>query len=208
MIEQQIRPWKVLDPQVLDLLSSIPREKFVPNAYQGLAFADIAIPLGNNRFMLHPREQGRLVQAVKPNSNERVLVVGCSTGYVTALLASLAKKVTAIDGDEQFIKQATENLASLNIKNVTLHCSDPLLGDKTNAPYDVIVVLGSMQVMAEEIKSQLAVGGRLFCVIGQEPTMEALVMTQQSENEWTEEALFETSVAAIENAPETEKFHF
>ena len=208
MIEQQIRPWKVLDPQVLNLLSSIPREQFVPEAYQGLAFADIAIPLGNNRFMMHPREEGRLLQAIKPNSNERVLVIGTGTGFLTALLASIAGKVTAIDSNEEFIEATAKNLDALNITNVTLCCSDTNLGYKTNAPYDVIAILGSMQVMSETIKQQLAVGGRMFCIIGKEPTMEALLLNQVRENEWQEEGLFETSVPALENSPEAEQFRF
>jgi protein-L-isoaspartate(D-aspartate) O-methyltransferase len=208
MIEQQIRPWKVLDPQVLDLLSSIPREQFVPEAYQGLAFADIAIPLGNNRFMMHPREEGRLLQAIKPNSSEKVLVINTGTGYVTALLASIAGKVTAIDSNEEFIETTAKNLDALNITNVTLNCSDTNLGDKASAPYDAIVILGSMQVMSEIIKGQLAVGGRMFCIIGKEPTMEALIVNQVTENEWQEEGLFETSVPALENSPEAEKFRF
>jgi len=208
MIEQQIRPWKVLDPQVLDLLSVIPREQFVPKGYQGLAFADIAIPLGNNRFMLHPREEGRLLQAIKPNSKEKVLVLGAGTGYVTALLASMAGSVTAIDSNEEFIATTTKNIDSLNISNVTLICSDAILGDRANAPYDAIVILGSMQVMSETIKEQLAVGGKMFCIIGKEPTMEALVISRVSDNEWQEEGLFETSVPALENSPEAEQFRF
>jgi len=208
MIEQQIRPWKVLDPQVLDLLSTIPRERFVPEAYQGLAFADIAIPLGNNRFMMHPREEGRLLQAVKPNASENVLVIGTGTGYITALLASLAASVTAVDSSEEFIAKTAENLAALNIKNVTLSCSDCMLGHQANAPYDVIVILGSMQVMADSLKDQLSTGGKMFCIIGKEPTMAALLVSQVNDTEWQEEGLFETSVPALENSPEAEQFHF
>ena len=208
MIEQQIRPWKVLDPQVLDLLATLPREQFVPEAYQGLAFADIAIPLGNDRFMLHPREEGRLLQAIKPNSNEKVLVVGTGSGYVTALLASMANQVIAIDSDEQFINLAKENLAALNIKNVTFNCTDAFQGLEQEAPFDAIVVLGSMQVLSDSIKKQMAVGGRMFCILGKEPTMEALLINRLSETEWQEEGLFETIVPALENSPEAEQFHF
>ena len=208
MIEQQIRPWKVLDTQVLDLMSSIPREIFVSDAYQGLAFADIAVPLGKNRFMLHPREEGRILQAIKPKHNEKVLVIGSSTGYVTALIASMAEKVIAIDSDEEFVDLTTENLAKLNIENVTVSCTDVSQGLASQGPYKVIVVLGSMQVLSETIKKQMTVGGRMFCIIGKEPTMEALMVTRTSETEWQEEGLFETSVPALENTPEAEQFHF
>ena len=176
MLEQQIRPWKVLDTQVLDLMSSIPREIFVSDAYQGLAFADIAVPLGKNRFMLHPREEGRILQAIKPKHNEKVLVIGSSTGYVTALIASMAEKVIAIDSDEEFVDLTTENLAKLNIENVTVSCTDVSQGLASQGPYKVIVVLGSMQVLSETIKKQMTVGGRMFCIIGKEPTMEALMV--------------------------------
>ena len=208
MIEQQIRPWKVLDQQVLDLMATLPREQFVPDAYQGLAFADIAIPLGRDRFMLHPAEEGRLLQAVKPKFDEKVLVINTGSGYVTALLASMAKEVFAIDSDAEFVALTTEKLATLNIENVTVDCADASQGYESQAPYDVIVILGSMQVLAESFKKQLAVGGRMFCIIGREPTMEALLINRIGENEWQEEGLFETLVSIVENTPEAEQFHF
>ena len=208
MIEQQIRPWKVLDTQVLDLMSTVPRENFVPDAYQGLAFADIAVPLGKDRFMLHPREEGRLLQAIKPNHNEKVLVIGSGSGYVTALVASMADEVIAIDSNEEFAALTTENLAKLSIENVTVSCIDVSEGLASQGPYKVIVILGSMQVLSESIKQQMAVGGRMFCIIGKEPTMEALLVTRISETEWQEDGLFETSVPALENTPEAEQFHF
>jgi protein-L-isoaspartate(D-aspartate) O-methyltransferase len=208
MIEQQIRPWKVLDPIILDLMSTLPREQFVPDAYQGLAFADIAIPLGNNRFMLHPREEGRLLQAVQPKSHEKVLVVGSATGYVTALTASMANHVHAVEADEDFVTQSIDNLDSLNIKNVTVNCNDVAQGFSTNAPYDLIIVLGSMQKAYETIKDQLVIGGRMFCIIGIEPTMEAVLMHKDTATEWREESLFETFVPALGNKSEVEFFHF
>jgi len=208
MIEQQIRPWKVLDQQVLDLMSTLPREKFVPDAYQGLAFADIAIPLGRDRFMLHPREEGRLLQAVKPGRDENVLVVNSGSGYVTALMASMARQVVAIDSEAEFVKATEDNLAALNIHNVTVEHADISQGTVTQAPYDVIVVLGSMEVVAESIKQLQKISGRMFCIIGKEPTMEALLITRKNEDTWLEEGLFETSVPALENAPEAEEFRF
>jgi len=208
MIEQQIRPWKVLDPQVLDLMATLPREQFVPDAYQGLAFADIAVPLGNNRSMLHPREEGRLLQAIKPSLNKKVLVLASGSGYVTALAASMAEEVIAVDTDEEFVVSTTENLEALNIKNVTVHCGDVADGLAEQSPYDAIIILGSMQIVPESIKQQLAVGGRLFCIIGKQPTMEALLVHRISESEWQEEGLFETFAPALENTPEAEQFHF
>ena len=207
MIEQQIRPWKVLDQQVLDLMATLPREQFVPDAYKGLAFADISIPLGNDRFMLHPREEGRLLQAVKPHPNEKVLVINSNSGYVTALLASMADKVIAIDTNAELVATASENLAALNINNVTVDCKDPFESNQT-APYDVIVILGSMQLISESFKQLLKVGGRMFCIIGKEPTMEALLITRTNDHEWQEEGLFEACVPALENMPEAEQFHF
>ena len=208
MIEQQIRPWKVLDQQVLDVMATLPREQFVPDAYQGLAFADIAIPLGRNRFMLHPREEGRLLQAVKPKLNEKVLVINSGSGYITALVASMAEEVVAVDCDEEFASTCREKLAALNINNVTVDCGDGSDGWQSQAPYDVIIILGSMQILPESIRTQLNIGGRMFCIIGKEPTMEALAITRTSENEWQEECLFETVVPALENSPIAEQFHF
>lgn len=208
MIEQQIRPWKVLDQQVLALMATLPREQFVPDAYQGLAFADIAVPLGKDRFMLHPREEGRLLQAIKPKPDEKVLVLGSGSGYVTALLASMAEEVVAVDSDEDFVASASERLTALNMNNVTVNCDDASQGMQSGAPYDAIVILGSMQILSDAIKQQLKVGGRMFCIIGKEPTMEALLVKRISEDEWQEEGLFETSVPALENTPEAEHFHF
>jgi protein-L-isoaspartate(D-aspartate) O-methyltransferase len=208
MIEQQIRPWKVLDQQVLDLMSTLPREQFVPEAYKGLAFADIAIPLGSNRFMLHPAEEGRLLQAVKPKLTDKVLVVNVGSGYVTALLSAMSDTVDAFDSDQGFVALATDNLSTLNMNNVTVDFYDPTEGVNYKRSYDVIVVLGSMHLQSESLKRELNVGGRLFCIIGEEPTMEALLITRTSEKEWQEEGLFETSVPPLENAPEADSFHF
>ena len=207
MIEQQIRPWDVLDTQVLDLMATLPREQFVPEAYKSMAFADIAIPLGNGRQMMHPREEGRMLQAIKPNSDERVLVLGSAGGYVSALLASLAKEVVLVDDDEAALESIKAILSAINIRNVTTHCSDPIKGLKEQAPFDAIVVLGSMETLADDLKEQLSDKGRLFCVLGQEPTMSAVVVTKEAD-QWKENSLFETRMPVIPNSPKAEKFHF
>lgn len=208
MIEQQIRPWKVLDDEVLNLMSSIPRELFVPDAYKALAFADIAVPLSDGRHLLHPKEEGRVLQEIKPERNEKVLVVGSATGYVAALLASFANEVYAVESNDDYVEVSVGHFTKLNIHNITVSCSDPAQGLETQAPYDVIVILGSMQIMSEVLKKQMKVGGRMFCVLGQEPTMEAVLIERQSDNKWQETGLFELLTPSIPNAPEAEKFHF
>jgi len=208
MIEQQIRPWKVLDKEVLNLMSSIPRELFVPDAYKALAFADIAVPLDDGRYLLHPKEEGRLIQAIKPENHEKVLVVGSATGYVTALLGSLANEVIAVDNNEAFVDNSVANFAKLNINNITVSCSDPAAGLESQGPYDIIVVLGSMEVLSEKLKSQMKVGGKMFCILGQKPTMEAMLIERSGNDTWSESALFSMLAPAIPNAPKAEQFHF
>ena len=208
MIEQQIRPWNVLDDDVLNIMSSVPRELFVPDAYKALAFADIAVPLSDGRHLLHPKEEGRLLQAVKPQAHEKVLVLGSTTGYVTALLASFANEVIAIDSYQEYVDVSADLFAKLNLNNISVSCDEPALGYEKQAPYDVIVLLGSMEVMPESLKQQLKVGGRMFCILGKAPAMEAVLIERQSEDRWDDSGLFELITPSIPNAPEAEKFHF
>jgi protein-L-isoaspartate(D-aspartate) O-methyltransferase len=208
MIEQQIRPWKVLDEEVLNLLSSVPRELFVPDAYKALAFADIAVPLNDGRYLLHPKEEGRLLQAIKPQKHEKVLVVGSTTGYVTAMLASLANEVFAVDHNAGYIEESTAHFAKLNINNINCVNAEPAQGLEAQAPFDVVVVLGSMEVMSDVLKKQIKVGGRMFCILGKEPAMEAVLVERTADDRWTETGLFELLTPSIPNAPEAEKFHF
>ncbi len=208
MIEQQIRPWNVLDDDVLNIMSSIPRELFVPDAYKALAFADIAVPLSDGRHLLHPKEEGRLLQAVKPQAHEKVLVLGSTTGYVTALLASFANEVIAIDSYQEYVDISADFFAKLNLNNITVACDEPAEGFAKQAPYDVIVILGSMEIMPESLKKQLKVGGRMFCILGKAPAMEAVLIERQGEDRWQDSGLFELITPSIPNAPEAEKFHF
>jgi protein-L-isoaspartate(D-aspartate) O-methyltransferase len=206
MIEQQIRPWEVLDQRVLDLLNTVPREEFVPEAYRMLAYTDMSIPLGDGQVMMPPRVEARIVQALNLQKDETVLEIGTGSGYVTALLASLARQVISVDINPDMIRQASDKLAAHGITNVTLETGDGARGWNAHAPYDVIVVTGSLPILPPTFKQALKVGGRLLAIVGDSPAMEVLLITRIGEMEWAEEALFETDLPALINAPQPERF--
>jgi len=206
MIEQQIRPWEVLDQRVLDLLNTVPREEFVPEAYRMLAYTDMCIPLGDGQVMMPPRVEARIVQALNLQEEETVLEIGTGSGYVTALLASLARQVISVDINPDMIRQASDKLAAHGITNVTLETGDGARGWNAHAPYDVIVVTGSLPILPATFKQALKVGGRLLAIVGDSPAMEVLLITRIGEMEWAEEALFETDLPALINAPQPERF--
>ena len=208
MVEQQIRTWEVLDPKVLDLLKKLPREDFVPKQYQGLAFADIEIPLGNGQFMLSPKIEGRILQALAIKNTDKVLEIGTGAGYLTALMASQAKRVDSIELDAKLIAQAAKHAAAHGIKNVNFIVGDGTQGLAAKAPYDVIVYTGGLSLMPTSVESQLAVGGRLFAVVGEAPIMEAMLVKRVSEDACEREALFETCLPILANAPQPERFSF
>ena len=206
MIEQQIRPWEVLDQRVLDLLNTVPREEFVPEAYRMLAYTDMSIPLGDGQVMMPPRVEARIVQSLNLQEDETVLEIGTGSGYVTALLASLARQVISVDINPDMIRQASDKLAAHGITNVTLETGDGARGWNAHAPYDVIVVTGSLPILPPTFKQALKVGGRLLAIVGDSPAMEVLLITRIGEMEWAEEALFETDLPALINAPQPERF--
>jgi len=208
MVEQQIRTWEVLDPKVLDLLKKLPREDFVPKQYQGLAFADIEIPLGNGQFMLSPKIEGRILQALAIKNTDKVLEIGTGAGYLTALMASQAKRVDSIELDAKLSAQAAKHGAAHGIKNVNFIVGDGTQGLAAKAPYDVIVYTGGLSLMPTSVESQLAVGGRLFAVVGEAPIMEAILVKRVSEDACEREALFETCLPILANAPQPERFSF
>jgi len=208
MVEQQVRPWNVLDFGVLDILNEVPREDFVPQAYRNLAYSDIAIPIGHGEEMLHPKYQGRILQALMVKPGETVLEVGTGTGYLTALLAKMAEHVYSVDVEPDFLKTAAANLSKQNITNVTLEEGDGSRGWPEHGPYDAIAVTGSMDKAYDELKASLKIGGRLFVVIGEGPTMEAMLYTRTGESSWDEIALFETDIARLHNATKPQEFEF
>jgi len=199
MIEQQIRPWEVLDQHLLDLLQRVPREDFVPPRYRKLAFADLEIPLGHSEVMMQPRLEARLLQALNVRSDDRVLEIGTGSGYVTALLAHLGRQVFSVELHGELLELAQQRLARHGITNVTLTQGDAAAGWSAGAPFDAILLTGSVPELPEAFRKALTVGGRLVAVVGTAPIMEAVLITRLGENEWSEEPLFETGTPPFRN---------
>lgn len=213
MIEQQIRTWEVLDPKVLQLLHDLPRENFVPAQYQGLAFADIEIPLGHDQTMLSPKLEARILQALNLQSTQSVLHIGTGSGYFAALLASLAKHVISIEINTELSALAAINLQQSNIQNVSLKIADgafakPSSNTVNKLFYDVIVYTASSPVEPAGVRQQLNIGGLLFIIIGTTPVMQATLIQRVSETGFRQDVLFETCIAELENAPQAQQFEF
>lgn len=208
MVEQQIRPWEVLDQTVLDLLFKVRREEFVPATYRSLAFFDMEIPLGQGESMWSPKLEARAAQALQLNKTDKVLEIGTGSGYLTALLASLAGHVYSVEIHADFIREAETRLKAHGFGNITLETGDASLGWEKHAPYDAIVVTGSLPIMPANLPAQLAPGSRLFAITGDDPVMEAQLVTCVSHGVFRTESLFETSVKPLVNAVQPERFTF
>ena len=208
MIEQQIRPWDVLDQRVLDVMNSIPREQFVPESYRSLAFADTSIPLGHDQVMMAPKLEGRLLQALAIRPGDTVLEIGTGSGYLTACLASLGRHVTSVDIIAEFTATAAAKLEALNINNVTLETADAAAGIEGDARYDAIAVTGSLPLLQQQFHRNLEIGGRLFIITGSLPIMEARLITRIDEHNWASETLLETCMPPLLNATEPQDFVF
>jgi protein-L-isoaspartate(D-aspartate) O-methyltransferase len=210
MIEQQIRPWGVLDDRVLRVMSEIRRELFVPDAYQALAYADIDIPLGEHGNMLSPKVVGRMLQALKLREGDKVLEIGTGTGYVTACLARLGASVVSIEIDPALAEGARARLEAMQLRRVEVITGDAMAGPVDGGPFDIIAVTGSLPT--EEplpmLRGQLTEGGRLFAVVGEPPVMEALLETRIHGGDVRREGLFETAVPSLQNVPQPERFVF
>jgi protein-L-isoaspartate(D-aspartate) O-methyltransferase len=206
MIEQQVRPWDVLDQRVLDVMSATPREDFVPDKYRSLAFADINIPLGHDQVMMAPKTEGRLLQVLDVQAGDSVLEIGTGSGYLTACLSRLGNHVTSIEIFPEFREAAAAKLAAHGYRNVTLKDADAANGIDSNTRYDVIAVTGSLPLLHRQFHDNLAVGGRLFVIDGIPPVMEALLITRIDERNWSRESLFETSLPPLLHAVQPQRF--
>lgn len=208
MVEQQIRPWEVLDQQVLDLLFKVRREDFVPERYRALAFADLEIPLGHGEKMLAPKVEARLLQELTLRAEDRILEVGTGSGYMTALLASLGGHVYSVDIIPEFTATAAERLKAHGVHNVTLETGDAARGWDKHAPYDAILLTGSVPVLPESFRASLTPGGRLIAVVGEPPVMEAQLITCVAPGAYQTVGLFETCIPPLRNALQRERFVF
>ena len=205
MVEQQVRPWSVLDATVLQTMESIPRDVFTPAEQISLAYADIEIPLGHGESMLFPRVEGRMLQELELDIDDECLLVGTGSGYTTACIASMAKHVDSIDIYDDFLERAENNLASVNIANFTLENKDALAsGNVFDKKYNAIAVTGSIPEYINRFEELLKPGGRLFIVVGTDPVMHALKIEHQ-DNKFIRTSLFETSLkplVGVEHKPE------
>jgi protein-L-isoaspartate(D-aspartate) O-methyltransferase len=210
MIEQQIRPWEVLDPQVLELLSVVHREDFVPVAHQALAFVDMEIPLGAapNQVMLAPRVQARLLQDLAVQKTDKVLEVGTGSGFMAALLAHQAASVLSLEIDSALAAQAQANLQKAGVTNATVRQADGSQGAAADGPFDVILLNGSVAEVPAAVLQQLTVGGRLAAIVGQEPMMRATVITRNSDTSWTTTEPWDCNAARLSGFAEPSSFKF
>lgn len=208
MVDQQIRPWDVVDERVIDIISRTPREDYVPPAYRNLAYADMNVPLGQGQIMVAPKLEGRLLQALRVDAKDRVLEIGTGSGYVTALLAGLATYVYSVEIIPELAEQAKQKLSAHGIQNATVEVGDAARGWPSHAPYDAILVTGSLPLLPESLREQLAPGGRMVVIVGRAPSMEALRIERRDARHWSETSLLETVVPPLRNALEPAKFVF
>ncbi|MBC7490131.1 MAG: protein-L-isoaspartate O-methyltransferase [Glaciimonas sp.] len=212
MIEQQIRPWHVLELDVLDLLMVVRREEFVSGAYKSLAFSDTEIPLPGEggESMFSPKVEARLLQEAAVTKHENVLEIGTGSGYMAALLAHKARHVLTVEIDSNLKAFAEKNLSSYGVRNVEVIEGNGAQGwiEGKDAAYDVIVISGSLASLPEPFLVQLKVGGRIVTIIGEAPVMTAQVITRISDSAYDTRNLFETSAKPLRNAAPHSQFKF
>jgi protein-L-isoaspartate(D-aspartate) O-methyltransferase len=208
MVEQQIRPWEVLDARVLKLLEDIHREDFVPVRYRKLAFADLSIPLDHDQVMMKPVVEGRMLQALDLKLDETVLEIGTGSGFITACLARLARSVVSVEFFEDLSEAAGRSLQDKEIHNVELFTGDVMDGWLPEQAHDVLVVTGSVHEVPEHFHGWVNPGGRMFIVTGDSPAMEARLLTRLNTSDWREESLFETDLPRLIHAEQAPQFEF
>ena len=207
MITQQVRAWDVLDERVLDAMRRTPREFFVPEKFAGIAFADTDIPLATGQHMLPPKIVGRLLQALNAAPGMRALVVGCGTGFVPACLSAMGASVRAIEIRPELAEAARRNLKRAGFGQVEVVTGDTF-NLEPGSGYALIAVCGALPLYDERFARALAVGGRLFAVVGASLPQEALLVTRTADESWDSKGLFETAIDALEHAPRPESFTF
>ncbi|WP_353238932.1 protein-L-isoaspartate O-methyltransferase [Limnohabitans sp.] len=210
MIEQQIRPWEVLDPNVLALLSTVRREDFAPLAHKALAFVDMEIPLGSapNQVMLAPRVQARLLQDLAVRATDKVLDIGTGSGFMAALLGHQATSVLSLEIDPALAAQAQSNLQKAGVTNVTVRQADGSQGAAADGPFDAILLSGSVAEVPAVLLQQLSIGGRLVAIVGDEPMMRTTLITRSGENSWSTTEPWDCNAPRLSGFAEPSRFKF
>lgn len=208
MVEQQVRPWEVLDAKVLELLETVHREDFVPVRYRKLAFADLAIPLEQGQSMMCPKVEGRMLQSLAVKADDTVLEIGTGSGFVTACLAGLARRVVSVELFEELHAEADARLRDKKLDNIELFVGDVFAGWQPEQAHDVVVVTGSVPEVPELFRGWVNPGGRMFIITGESPAMEARLLTRVGVSDWLEESLFETDVPRLLNSEPPAEFEF
>lgn len=208
MVGQQVRSWEVLDKRILTLFEQVHREDFVPARYRNLAFADFNIPLAHGQVMMKPAVEGRMLQALELQSDDTVLEIGTGSGYITACLAALAKRLCTVEIFEDLLRDAEKQLQDSQIDNVEFFNADVTGEWLPEQAHDVVVVGGSVPMLPDRFKEWVNPGGRLFAIVGDSPAMEAICLTRINVTEWTEESLFETVLPPLINSEKAAVFEF
>lgn len=208
MIEQQVRPWDVLDAEVLRVLAEVKREDFVPAPFKAMAFADMAVPLPGQQVMLAPRLQARLLQDAAVQPTDKVLEIGTGSGFTTAMLASQAQRVISLEINAELADMARANLQRANIHNAEVRCADGSQGAAAEAPFDVILLGGSVSEVPHALLNQLKIGGRLVAIVGVEPIMHAQLVTRTSDTNFKTDEKWDDNAPRLLNFPEPSTFKF
>ncbi|MFO1256927.1 MAG: protein-L-isoaspartate O-methyltransferase [Gammaproteobacteria bacterium] len=209
MVKQQLRTWQVTDERILQIMETLPRDQFVPEAYQNLAYADYAIPLNETELMLSPKVVAKALQVLNIQSADHILEVGTGTGYITAILSQLGREVFSMEINPNFLKKAEINLPHSHYKNVTLSEGDAHEGWLAEGDYDCIFVTGSYPIaLPDALKTQVRLGGRIFAFVGKRPAVQAQLYTRIAPQVWSMRSLFETDVPALVHAEHPKLFTF
>lgn len=205
MIEQQVRPWDVLDERVLNAMGALRREDFVAAEHRTLAFADLALPLGHDEVMMKPVVEGRVLQAVVPQPDESVLEIGTGSGYLTACLARLAGSVTSVDLHADFVEAARARLLAAGIANTRIQSAEAVHGFDPGRRFEVIVVTGAVAQLPQHWLGWVVPGGRLFAIVGESPVQRATLYAER-DGHWDETPLFETDLPYLRHAAPVPRF--